>query len=106
MDEKVERKWGFNTNVSTKPKIINHMRTCLRDRLWDEPSRTCCQEMAEYIEDKKKLTAPPKKHDDVLMATAILLWIAFKEMDTPVMIKESISEGDGQQRSSNNLTVF
>lgn len=106
VDEKVERKWGFNTNVSTKPKIINHMRACLRDRLWDEPSRICCQEMSIYVEDKKKLTAPPKKHDDVLMATAILLWIAFKEMPLPELVKESEFTGDVGQRSSNNITVF
>ena len=106
IDDKIERKWGFNTNVRTKPLIINHMRTCLRDRLWDEPSKTCCQEMSIYIEDKKKLTAPPKKHDDVLMATAILLWIAFKEMELPQLVKESTITGDGRPHSSNNLTAF
>jgi len=106
IDDKIERKWGFNTNVRTKPLIINHMRTCLRDRLWDEPSKTCCQEMSIYIEDKKKLTAPPKKHDDVLMATAILLWIAFKEMDLPQLVKETSISGDGRPHSSTNLTAF
>lgn len=79
----IQYKFGFHTNTSTKPKIIDHMKECLRDNLWREPSRTCCAEMSVYIEDKKKLTAPPKKHDDVLMATAILLWVAYKEMEIP-----------------------
>lgn len=86
IDEGTERKWGFHTNVSTKPKIIDNMRACLRDDLWDEPSKTCCQEMAIYIDDHGKFTAPPKKHDDVLMATAILLWVSYKEMDAPKWI--------------------
>lgn len=106
VDDKVERKWGFHTNTSTKPKIINHMRTCLRDRLWDEPSKICCQEMSIYIEDKKKLTAPPKKHDDVLMATAILLWIAYKEMRPPKFVQETTASTGNTQRSSSNITVF
>lgn len=90
----IQRKWGFHTNVSTKPKIIDHMRACVRDALWDEPSKTCCEEMAIYIDDHGKFTAPPKKHDDVLMATAILLWIAFKEMDPPVFVKKQATKSN------------
>lgn len=85
--DKVIKKYGFHMNVSTKPKVIDHMKTCLRDDLWYEPSKICCAEMAIYIEDKKKMTAPPHKHDDVLMSTAILLWVAYKEMDIPQWIK-------------------
>lgn len=81
--DKPTGKWGFHTNVSTKPKIIDNMRACIRDGLWGEPSKTCCEEMSLYIDDHGKFTAPPKKHDDVLMATAILLWVCYKEMDAP-----------------------
>lgn len=88
--DKIQRKWGFHTNVSTKPKIIDNMRACVRDGLWDEPCRTCCEEMSMYIEDHGKFTAPPKKHDDVLMATAILLWVSYKEMPEPVRIRKTI----------------
>lgn len=75
--------WGFHTNKKTKPQIIDNMKACLRDNLWDEPSKTCCDEMAAYIIDGKKMTAPAKKHDDVLMCTAILLWISYNDMDMP-----------------------
>lgn len=88
--DKIVRKWGFHTNTSTKPKIIDNMRACVRDSLWDEPCKNCCEEISMYIDDHGKFTAPPKKHDDELMATAILLWIAFKEMPLP----EFIIEGD------------
>lgn len=84
--EGIQRKWGFHTNVYTKPKIIDNMRACVRDGLWDEPCKNCCEEISMYIEDHGKFTAPPKKHDDELMATAILLWIAYKEMPLPERI--------------------
>lgn len=79
--------WGFQTNAFTKPKIISHMKACLYGSRWDEPSELCCEEMSQYIEVRNKFTAPPKKHDDVLMATAILLWVCFNEMDLPHWIK-------------------
>lgn len=82
-EDGIQRKWGFHTNVSTKPKIIDNMRACLRDGLWDEPDKNCCEEMAAYIDDNGTFTAPPKMHDDDLMATAILLWVAYKEMPLP-----------------------
>lgn len=88
-EDGVQRKWGFHTNVSTKPKIIDNMRACVRDELWDEPCENCCEELSMYIDDNGKFTAPPKKHDDELMATAILLWVAYKEMDTPTWITQS-----------------
>ena len=92
-------KWGFHTNALTKPKIIDHMKTCLRDNLWDEPSALCLDEMSLYVDDNGKYDAPPGKHDDVLMATAILLWVGMKEMPIPEWIKtepgqKSVVRGD------------
>lgn len=92
-------KWGFHTNAVTKPKIIDHMKICLRDGLWREPSVLCLDEMSLYVDDKGRYTAPAGKHDDVLMATAILLWVGMKEMPTPQWIrqrerKESEVRGD------------
>ncbi len=91
--------YGFHTNTSTKPKIIDHLKTCVRDKLWGEPSKLCTNELAIYIEDHGKYTAPGRKHDDVLMATAILLWIAFKEMPMPQWIKRTTTS---KQRTSSN----
>lgn len=105
IQDKVERKWGFHTNTNTKPKIINHMKTCLRDDLWFEPSKICCQEMSIYEERDKKLTAPPKKHDDVLMATAILLWVAYKEMPLPTW-KRKVEVKRHHTHSTSNAAVI
>lgn len=82
-----EGKWGFHTNAKTKPKIINFMKECLRDDLWDEPSKVCCAQMASYMEDHGKTDAEHGKHDDVVMSRAIGLWICYKEMDYPSWVK-------------------
>lgn len=94
-DGKVIFKWGFQTNRATKPKIINFMKECLRDDLWDEPSSICCSQMASYMEDHGKTDAEHGKHDDVVMSRAIALWICFKEMPWPEWVKQaSASEKD------------
>ena len=106
MDEETERKWGFRTDGITKPKIINHMKICLRDQLWSEPSKVCCHEMFNYILENKKMTAPSRKHDDVLMATAILLWVAFKEMPVPEWIKIEEYTQKEEIKSRDNSVIF
>lgn len=87
-DGKIVYKWGFQTNRLTKPKIINFMKECLRDDLWDEPSTYCCSQMASYMEDHGKTNAEHGKHDDVVMSRAIGLWICYKEMPWPTWIKQ------------------
>ncbi len=99
--DKVQKRYGFHTNASTKPKIIDFMRTCLRDDLYFEPSKICCAEMAMYEEVDKKLTAPPGKHDDTLMAQCICNWVAFKEMEVPKWITTTIDQSDNIE--GNNL---
>ena len=81
-------KWGFHTNSSTKPKIINFMKECLRDDLWDEPSEICCDQMATYMEDHGKTDAEHGNHDDAVMSRAIGLWVCYKEMPVPSWIKK------------------
>jgi hypothetical protein len=88
----VKYKWGFQTNRSTKPKIINFMKECLRDDLWNEPSKICCSEMASYMEDHGKTDAEHGKHDDVVMSRAIGLWICYKELPVPTWIEETKDE--------------
>lgn len=84
--DKTGNKYGFHTNPVTKPKIINFMKTCLRDDLWDEPSEYCCAQMASYMEDHGKTDAEHGKHDDIVMSRAIGLWVCFKEMPPPAWI--------------------
>lgn len=83
--EGVKRRWGFNTNVSTKPMVIGHMLTCVRDRSWVERDMRLCDEMAIYEERDNKFNALPGagNHDDMVMATAIGLWVGMNDMPLP-----------------------
>lgn len=93
-DGTIVYKWGFQTNRLTKPKIINFMRECLKDDLWDEPSKFCTDQMASYMEDHGKTNAEHGKHDDVVMSRAIGLWICYKEMPWPTWIKKESTVPD------------
>ena len=87
----IATKWGFHTNTSTKPQIIAHLIGCLRDQLWVERSEYCCTELALYQKNEKgQFSAPPGEgmHDDVLMCTAIALWICYCDMELPVIVKK------------------
>lgn len=87
--EGAPKRWGFQTNARTKPMIIDFAQWAIKEQAWIEPSSDCLDEFAIYIIDGNKFTAPPRKHDDILMSTLILLWICFNEMPLPKwVIKE------------------
>lgn len=92
--EGVQPKWGFQTDGSTKPKIINFLKECLRDDLWDEPSSLCLDQMATYMEDNGKTEADHGSHDDAVMSRAIGLWICYKEMPMPAWLKINSEKSD------------
>lgn len=107
VEEKVQRKWGFHTNSSTKPKIINFMKECLRDDLWDEPSVICLDQMASYMEDHGKTDAEHGKHDDAVLSRAIGLWVCYKEMEPPHwIVKAEKSEKEVIHGDRDGLTNF
>lgn len=106
MSDATERRWGFHTNVSTKPKIIDNMAICLRDNLWNEPSRQCCHEMSVYEEKDKKMNAPKGKHDDILMSTAIGLWVCYKEMPKPTWGRVEKYTPVNEIRSNSNAALL
>lgn len=79
-------KWGWHTNSANKPTIIGNLIEAVRDRLWVEREEVCCDELELYEKDSKgRFSAPPGlgNHDDVLMATAIAMWICYHDMDRP-----------------------
>lgn len=86
------KKYGFHTNTATKPAIIGHLVECVREGLWIERNTLCCDELEIYEKNVKgQFSAPPGKgnHDDILMSTAIGLWICFREMELPRWIDQS-----------------
>lgn len=73
------RRWGFHTNSSTKPMVINFLIKALRDGLYIERciETTYELDLYEYKENGKEMGAIEGNHDDRVMATAILVWICY-----------------------------
>lgn len=81
------RKYGFHTNVSTKPMIISTLVKVIRESMYVERDENA---LDEYLCYEKKQNgsygAITGKHDDLLMARAIGLHICFYEMDVPKFV--------------------
>lgn len=73
------RRWGFHTNPSTKPMVINFLIKALRDGLYVERciETTYELDLYELKENGKEMGAVEGNHDDRVMATAILVWICY-----------------------------
>ena len=81
-------KYGFHTNVATKPMVISTLVKVIRENLYVERDARC---LDEYLTYEKKPNgaygAIIGKHDDLLMTRAIGLHICFYEMDTPKFVE-------------------
>ena len=79
------RKYGFHTNVSTKPKIISHLIKMVRERAYIERDERTLDEMLTYeLKPNGAYGAIAGKHDDLLMTRAIGLWIAYNPDEMPL----------------------
>lgn len=84
----IPRKYGFHTNVSTKPMIISTLVKAVRENMYIERDERCLDEYLTY--EKKKngaYGAVLGRHDDLLMTRAIGLHICFYEMEIPTVVK-------------------
>lgn len=82
--EGLPRKYGFHTNVATKPMIISTLVKVIRERLYIERDQRCLDEYNTYERKKNgAYGAIVGKHDDLLMTRAIGLHICYREMDMP-----------------------
>lgn len=85
--EGLPRKYGFHTNVATKPMIISTLIKVVREHLYTERDERCLDEYVVY--EKKQngaFGAITGKHDDLLMTRAIGLHICFFEMPIPTVV--------------------
>jgi hypothetical protein len=82
-----ELKYGFHTNISTKPMVIATLVRAIREHSYVERDERCLDEY-NFYERKKNgaYGAIPGKHDDLLMTRAIGLHICFFEMDLPRIV--------------------
>lgn len=78
------RKYGFHTNVATKPMIISTLVKVVRETLYEERDERCLHEFLTYERKQNgSFGAIDGKHDDLLMTRAIGLHICFHEMEMP-----------------------
>lgn len=84
---KVPVKYGFHTNVSTKPMIISTLVKVIREGLYTERDGRCLVEYECYERKPNgSFGAIAGQHDDLLMTRAIGLHIAYFEMPQPKLI--------------------
>lgn len=91
------RKWGFQTNKVTKIKLIDNLVVYVDDGLWNEPDGVMFDELRIYEkrEDGSFGNVRGKdNHDDVLMSTAIALYVSQYEMEIPkIVVKKAVNAG-------------
>lgn len=83
---KVPVKYGFHTNVATKPMVISVLVQTIREQLYVERDDRCLDEYLTYEKNGTVYEAADGKHDDLLMTRAIGLHICFNEMEMPKMV--------------------
>ena len=77
-------KYGFHTNIKTKPEIISTLVEAVREQLYVERDERCLEEFLTYVRRQNgSYGAVDGQHDDLLMTRAIGLHICFHEMPLP-----------------------
>ena len=84
-------KYGFHTNIKTKPAIISTLVEVVREGLYVERDTRCLDEYVTYVRRQNgSYGATEGKHDDLLMTRAIGLHICYHEMPMPRLIPLSL----------------
>lgn len=83
----IPKKYGFHTNIATKPKLISTLKTCIREESYIERDVRCVDEYLTYEQKPdNSFGAIIGKHDDLLMTRAIGLEISYHEMPLPTIV--------------------
>lgn len=100
------RKYGFHTNIATKPMVISTLVKVIREGLYTERDIRC---LDEYLTYERKPNgaygAIDGHHDDLLMTRAIGLHICFHEMDAPRIVPIA-DTAQPRHRSAPSEAVF
>ncbi len=82
-------KYGFHTNIKTKPEIISSLVEVVREQLYVERDERCLDEYLTYVRRQNgSYGAVEGQHDDLLMTRAIGLHICFHEMPLPRQVQK------------------
>jgi hypothetical protein len=99
-------KYGFHTNVKTKPEIISTLVECVRERLYVERDERCLNELSTYVRRQNgSYGATEGAHDDLLMTRAIGLHVALHEMPLPV-VREERKKGGSVGKTDTKLSIW
>ena len=83
-------KYGFHTNVNTKPMIISNLVEIICEGMYIERDKRCLEEYLTYEKRQNgSYGAITGKHDDLLMTRAIGLHICYNEMELPKIVKRN-----------------
>lgn len=100
-------KYGFHTNVATKPLIITNLVKVVREKGYIEHDSMCLDEYLTYEQRQDgRYGAISGKHDDLLMTRAIGLYIAYNEMDMPKRIERCDSIYDNYYPRPGSYAIF
>ncbi len=100
------RKYGFHTNVSTKPIIISTLVKVVREGMYVERDERCLNEYKTYERKQNgAYGAIDGKHDDLLMTRAIGLHICFFEMEIPKVIKRGSDSVSIRRKAVSAATI-
>lgn len=99
------RKYGFHTNIATKPMVISNLVRVVREGLYIERDEACIDEYLTYERRQNgSYGAVSGKHDDMLMTRAIGLHICFNEMREPR--RQEDDDGKGALKHSWQPSLF
>ena len=83
-------RYGFHTNVSTKPMIISSLVRIVREGLYVERDARCLDELMVYERRPDgSYGAVSGHHDDLVMTRAIGLHICFHELPLPRLLEDT-----------------
>lgn len=102
------KKYGFHTNKSTKPMIIDALNAALREGSYIERDIRACNEMDSYeIKPDGSYGAVDGEHDDHVIVSAGGVWLCYK-MDKPVILDSNYKSkfrNIGKQKIKSEATI-
>lgn len=100
------RKWGFHTNIATKPMIISNLVKVVREGLYIERDSRCLEEMLVYEKRANgSYGAIVGSHDDMLMTRAIGLHVCYNEMEPPRIVRRGDARRAMMRRAVSAATI-
>lgn len=87
--EGIPARYGFHTDHQSRELVIDNFYAALRDGIYIERDSRCADECDTFErKENGKLEHKEGCHDDILIPTAIGLWIATNKMSAPKLIVE------------------